>query len=37
LNLPPKFLDRLKWNPGEYIVIECDDFHQQLVLRKAKA
>lgn len=36
LNLPMKFLDRLKWSSGDYIVVECDEFHQQLVLRKAK-
>jgi len=37
LNLPPKFLERLKWQSGDYVVVECDNVHQQLVLRKAKA
>jgi hypothetical protein len=36
LNLPAKFVDRLKWNSGDYIVVEIDEFQQQLILRKAK-
>lgn len=36
LNLPCKFVERLKWRSGDYIVVELDEFHQQLVLRKAK-
>jgi bifunctional DNA-binding transcriptional regulator/antitoxin component of YhaV-PrlF toxin-antitoxin module len=36
LNLPAKFLEQLKWKAGEYIVIQLDEFHQQLILRKAK-
>jgi len=35
LNLPSKFLDELKWTAGDYIVIQLDKFHRQLVLRKA--
>jgi len=36
LNLPRKFLEQLKWRAGEYIVVELDLSHQQLVLRRAK-
>jgi hypothetical protein len=36
INLPPKFLDLLKWKSGEYIVVELDEFRQQILLRKAK-
>jgi hypothetical protein len=36
LNLPMKFLDRLKWKSGDYIVVTLDEFHQQLVLKKAQ-
>jgi hypothetical protein len=37
LNLPMEFLHRLKWNSGDYIVVECDELHQQLLLRKARS
>jgi hypothetical protein len=36
LNLPCKFLEQLKWRSGDYIVVELDLSHQQLLLRKAK-
>lgn len=36
LTIPKNFYDLLKWKSGDYIIIECDEFHQQLVLRKAK-
>jgi hypothetical protein len=36
LNLSIRLVDKLKWKRGDYIVIELDEFRQQLVLRKAK-
>jgi hypothetical protein len=36
INLPPKFVDKLGWQPGDYIIIFLDEQHHALHLYKAK-
>jgi hypothetical protein len=35
INLPPRFVEKLNWKRGKYIVVELDEQHRQIILRTA--